>query len=533
MTLVAAIAVAGCPGKTTVVGPDPEPGPGDVVALDQSFVDYEEVELVGATFAPTALGRPGMIRVTSKSRTTLARQRKKASRRNAKPDDVHVLASMLWADSDKLDVAADPDRVYEGSDIQRSLRQEALDALRGLYTRLGDGKASAVTLQMLASATVWAQDWTAAEAAYKELIARFPTHADRVSFEMWLAVLYLRRGRFTDALEAVDGWQLGSTDALAAYTLSWVRFIKGDDDIARAAILRAAATWTSAGRRAVANDLLLILARSGADVETATEAVRRFTADRPKRRARLLNRLSNEYQKAGRYREASEVLDSIMADTGQQPPAAKSVEQRLRQAEFQFLLGDPMKSSELAIAAHESLATCSDCNDALSKRVDERVTQFAVFFHNTYHDCLDASYYDAAEKLYTHLMQAPGGDADARRGNLANLKDARDRANPADGKHNAEVLYKLAVARSETVRACYESVLLGNRVLDGSLVLRIEIDNTGAVTGAATDPAEGLEGMAQVAGCVLEQVREWKFPSRTVPGTTTMSIPFLLRRPGG
>jgi hypothetical protein len=384
---------------------------------------------------------------------------------------------------------------------------------------------------MLASANVWAQDWTAAEAAYRELLNRFGEHPNRASFETALVVLYLQRSRFTDAFEIASRWNVEATDALGAYALAWLHFVKGESEAARQAMLRAAASWEEGGRRALGRDLVIVLARTGTDVETATSAVAAFAADKPERRLRLLDKLSTQYQRAGRFLEASQVLESLATATGEiAPTKQRYVDLSLRQAEFQILLGKPVESATLVVQAHKALASCSPCPEALRERVDARISQIAIFFHHTYHDSLDAQFYDAAETLYSYLMTVPGADADARRGNLANLKDTRDRANPASGKHNAEVLYRLAVARSETVRACYESVLLGDRTLDGSLILRMEIDHAGEVTGAATEPAAGLTGLPQVAGCVLEHVREWRFPSRTVPGTTTMRIPFVLRR---
>jgi len=558
----AAIALIGCGGKTSVQGPDPDPAPGSgVAALDQSFSDYKEVELTGTIFEPAALGRPGMIRVTSKRPTTLVRQRNKARRRNASAADVHLLVTMLWSAADKLAccVVCDDGKVPCGrrcldsepceakgetcactaaegktrGDGARVNRQEALDALRSLYGRTAEGKSDAVTLRMFASAALWAEDWTAAEVAYKELLARFPSHSDRASFEVWLAVLHLRRGRFKDAQKLVASWKLDEIDPLAAYTLAWVRFIQREQKPARAAILRAANTWTGAGRRGVARDLLLLLARTDTDEIEAMAAVDGLWEGQPQKRLRLMTRLADEYKSAGRYARAAQVMAAIAAQTGDHaPPPQDYVEYRLRQAEFQFLLAAPGAAADLAIDAHRALGDCAKCPAELAKKVEDRLSQFAVFFHDTYHDCLDDDYYAAAEKLYTHLMRIPGGDADARRGYLTNLKDTRDRANPANGKHNEELLYKLAIARSEAVRACYESVLLGDRALDGSLVLRIEIDQTGAVQGAATEPAEGLEGMSSVAGCVVQEARKWTFPSRTVPGTTTMSIPYLLRRAG-
>lgn len=516
--VIAATAAIGCPGKTTGPAPEMEPKPAPVSALDQEFVDYPEKDLVGTTYQPRALGRPGMIRVTSSRKTTLARQRKKAARRDAKPADVHLLVTLLWDDAAKAE---------EGGDIQRTLRREALDALQSLYARVGDGKATAETLQMLASANMWALDWTAAEAAYKELLERFPDRPDRLVSEMWLVVLYLQRDRFTDAQELASRWEPSKLDALGSYTLAWVRFIKGDAAGAREAILAAAAGWQGSGRRGLARDLLLILARTGTEPRDAIAAVEQLTGDRIERREVLLDRLASEYQSAGRYRQALEVL---VAATNESDEATEDngVETLLRRAEYHFLLGEPVEAAELAVGAHKALSNCTGCSAALRERVDSRVSQFAVFFHDTYHDCLDPRYFEGAEKLYTYLMNAPGVDREARRGNLANLKDTRDRANPAKGRHNPDILYKLAVARSETVRACYEGVLLGHRVLNGTLTLRLEIASDGTVAGAATEPAAGLQGMPRVARCVLEQVRDWTFPSRTVPGTTTMAISFLL-----
>jgi hypothetical protein len=82
--------------------------------------------------------------------------------------------------------------------------------------------------------------------------------------------------------------------------------------------------------------------------------------------------------------------------------------------------------------------------------------------------------------------------------------------------------------RSQVVKACYENVLVTEPELKGTLKLMLEVDSSGKVAGATTEPASGEEGLAAVGACVQERARTWKFTSRSKPGTTKVTRSYAL-----
>jgi hypothetical protein len=115
------------------------------------------------------------------------------------------------------------------------------------------------------------------------------------------------------------------------------------------------------------------------------------------------------------------------------------------------------------------------------------------------------------------------------RGYRRSLEETQSTADPNAGKHDAEVMLNVALARREALAACYESALMREPALEGSIKLSIEVDHTGKVAGAASDPAAGADGLARAAGCAVDRSRGWTFPSRTVPGKTVLEIPLQFR----
>src|SRR6185503_8735459 len=132
--LALALATAACsaPAKG---GPTRPAGGGDVLPQDQSFT-LKDIEVRGVVFEPQALGLPVMTQVTGRGKTTLDRLRKKVARKNPDADDVHQLATALWAEASAA--AGDPARATQ-------LREEARSLLRKLKASMGT-KADALTL---------------------------------------------------------------------------------------------------------------------------------------------------------------------------------------------------------------------------------------------------------------------------------------------------------------------------------------------------------------------------------------------------
>ncbi len=495
----------------------------ELVPQDQTL-SAKQIEIQGIAFAPEALGYPAMPQVVPRGRPALDRQRAKLARPKLIARDVQVLVTMLWDEAG---------RAGEDAERARTLREEARDALRKLHAQSA-GKSDSVSLHMLAAAEMWLDDEAAASAAFEELLARFPAEDVRGGLRVWLACAYLRQQRSVDAVALTRDWKVEELSELGAYTLAWVAFLGGDAERARRAITTAAATWKDpVSRPAVERDLVLILARTGADVAEASRLIAEAAGGDAQRRYGWMFKLSESYKYAGNYEAAARALDVIVDEVVKgQMPADDLVGFRYRQADYAFRLDRPGEAAERAMQAQKALAACAaKCPAATEQAVMERILKLAQFSHTVYAKSLDGAHYDAAVALYQHYVALPRRpDTDAARGYLSSLQETRASADPAAGQHDQDVLLNYFWARRETVAACYEAALLTQPKLDGSLELTIEIDARGEVSGATTKPGAGAEGMPKVAGCVIERARTWKFPSRTVPGKTTLTAPLAFRR---
>lgn len=520
--VAAAVLVSGCGGAQNESAPA-RPVKAELVPQDQTL-SARSIEIQGIAFAPEALGLPAMPQVTPRGKPALDRQRAKVARPKVLARDVQVLVTMLWDEAGRA--GGDPVEV-------RELREEARTALRKLHAQSA-GKADALSLHMLAAAEMWLADDAAASAAFEELLARFPQEDVRGGLRVWLASAYLRQRRVKDAVALVREWKIEEQSELGAYAVAWVAFLGGEAERARRAIATAAARWKDdVSRPAVERDLVLILARSGAEVAEASRLVAEAAGGDAQRRYVWMFKLSESYKYAGNYEAAARALDVIVDEVVKGPmPADDLVGFRYRQADYAFRLDRPREAAERAMQAQKALAACAEkCPPDNAQAVMERILKLAQFSHTVYAKSLDGEHYDAAVALYQHYIALPGRpDTDAARGYLSSLQETKASADPAAGRHDQDVLLNYFWARRETVAACYEGALLTQPALDGSLELTIEIDARGEVSGATSKPAAGAEGMPAVAGCVVERARTWKFPSRTVPGKTTLTAPLAFRR---
>jgi hypothetical protein len=77
------------------------------------------------------------------------------------------------------------------------------------------------------------------------------------------------------------------------------------------------------------------------------------------------------------------------------------------------------------------------------------------------------------------------------------------------------------------LRRCFDHRAALQQV-HGRIVFTLELDASGAVRGGASQPPAGQEGLARVAGCMLESIKEWRFAARRLPGATVVTIPLSL-----
>lgn len=520
--------VVGCGGSQSsdTAEPDQDPGQETPETVDQALTDYEPIAIEGQRYSPEALGRPGMLQVTPKRKIPLRRARRKAKRRRHSEVDVQILATLLWKRANKL-VKSEPEKAEE-------LRTEALEALRKEHERTS-GETGVITLQMLASAEMWAEERDAAVEIYRTLLERFSEHKGVPTWKTWLAYIHLGAGRTAEAAKVTEGWELEKQGHLGAYVMSWIAFRQEGAGAAREAIVHTAESWKGNLPVPLQGDLLMFHARAGAELDEITPVIEKLAKKNLNLQYAWLFRLSEEYKKAGYYGRASRALDHLLDEVmaGQDVPVEDYVGFRFRQADYQFRLDAPEKAAEYITDAHGKLEECSEekCPEEVRQNVKDRVSKLAVFYHTTYHSTLDESYFDPAKKLYEYLISLELPDKEEMKKNLTNLEDTRARANPDSGKHDAKIMGDLVRTRTEVLRACYEGGLQRDPELEGGLTLTIEVSSEGEVKGGKTEPGAGEEGLAAVAGCALERAKTWSFPGRTTDGTTVMAVPFTLASP--
>ncbi|MFO0664992.1 MAG: AgmX/PglI C-terminal domain-containing protein [Polyangiaceae bacterium] len=91
------------------------------------------------------------------------------------------------------------------------------------------------------------------------------------------------------------------------------------------------------------------------------------------------------------------------------------------------------------------------------------------------------------------------------------------------GGLTAEQVRHVVMARTGALRACYESEAQRNPNLAGGVTVQWQIDPSGQVSSASI--ASSTMGNPRVEGCVVRQVRAWRFPSADAP-TTVGAYPF-------
>jgi hypothetical protein len=95
-------------------------------------------------------------------------------------------------------------------------------------------------------------------------------------------------------------------------------------------------------------------------------------------------------------------------------------------------------------------------------------------------------------------------------------------AGTAHGGLNAEQIRRVVMAHRGALQACYEIEAQKDPTLRGGVTASWTIDAAGAVTSA--NLASSTIHNARVEGCVLRQVRAWRFPSSD--GTSQATYPF-------
>jgi hypothetical protein len=535
---VALMGLAVACGGSTENKPPPTDGdqvePPQPPSKDEIF-EYEAESLEGMRFQPQALGVPGMWKISTPKRATLKKQRKIAKRKSAKVTDFQVLAALAWTESGELlgKARKEPDDAKKAKldEQANKLRVEALEALRKAYELAGEGKADEITLKLLSVAELTVGEEPKAVKVYEEIVKRFPGKEGPTNGKVWLTNLYLRADRLADAAKIVEGWKLTDDfDAMGAYVLAWVKFRQRDYDTARKGILHAALNWKgAAGRRAVSTEVLLFLSRTGTPVAEGKAAIEKVVGpESTNEQYQWLYNLSKGYEFSGYPRLALETLELLLSGSVvAEVPVRDQVVFRAEMAYDALKAGDPGKTASAAIEAHKKLAECGDTCAKSAANVTQSIQTYATLLHTLYAHSLDESYYAPAKQLYDYYLAIPGVEnGEVIKGYASRLADTKANANPEQGKHDKVETQKLLKLRLNAIKACYEAVLQGEPELAGEVVLTLNIADTGEVSGVETKPAAGKAGLAAVGGCLQERSKTFKFPGRTLKGTTALVQPF-------
>lgn len=531
-----AIGAIACGGGQAEKPPVPDtPDPTQEPATHDEKFDYEVEKVDGMRFHPEALGMPGMWKISVPKKANLKKQRKVAAGKGASVADLQVLAALAWQESSDVQAKARKE-ADEGKKAKldaevTALRTEARDALRQAYTTAGEGKADEVTLKLLSVAEMTLGDQEAATKVYAEIAERFPGDGGATNAKIWLAHLYLQSDKLKDAAKVVQGWKIDDKlDPMAAYVMGWVAFRKRDYKTSRDAIVFAAKNWTSGtGRRAVSGDLLLFLARSGTPVDNAQATIVDVVGAENQSEAYLwMYNLSKGYRFAGYEGLASATLKKLVnGEVLAEVPDRDKVLFGAERAYDELKVGNAAATAEAAIAAHQRLAACADKCTADAANVTKALQTYATILHTLYAHSFDPSYYDASKKLYDYYLAIPGApDVEVIKGYASRLEDTKTNADLTQGKLNKEETGKLIKLRLNAAKACYESVLQAEPALAGKVTLTLNVDDAGEVIAAETDPANGMEGLAAVGACLQDRAKAWKFPMRTLKGTTALVQPF-------
>jgi hypothetical protein len=54
----------------------------------------------------------------------------------------------------------------------------------------------------------------------------------------------------------------------------------------------------------------------------------------------------------------------------------------------------------------------------------------------------------------------------------------------------------------------------------------LDVDQSGSVTGASTDPKAGTTGMSAVGTCAIARAKTWKLPARGSKGSTRIKVTY-------
>jgi hypothetical protein len=526
LVTLAVVALTACPGPATNNGGGTPVGPGGVggpeqppATSDVTIDDLESVTIAGVLLKPSAMSMPGMTRVLSKKKTTLAKQRKQFARAKADKKGAHgrILATMLWDES----------KATQDEAAKRALREEAKAVLDEVRAAKNDD-VSAITLQMSFALERWLGNDAAAADVGALVLEKFPDSKSADALAPWVGFLRLVLARNAEAATLVESWPPASLAAkpLRAYVAAWVAFRKGDAAAARGLIMDAVSGWKSnATLPTLQAETVLLLARTGTNFDEAAAVIRAMANGQAALEYMLAFRLYEGYEAAGYAADAYDALETALALDA--PPADRVV-LLVRQANLLVVDGRVRMVAPKMGQALEAVTACGEACAGKDTEIVGQVGKLASHLHTIYSTTQDEEYYAGAKALYDLYMGSGAADVSTYQGYYQGLEDTKTNMTANTGTHDKKTIGAALTLRNNVAKACYEHHLQSDPAMAGSIALELVIGADGKVAevggGFPNEPA----GMKDVVDCLTDRAQTWTFPSRTAAGKTTATATYDL-----
>jgi len=525
--LVTLVACAGPQEEAIKPIPGFAPTPTKTAASGDVTFEIPTASIKAAPLEPGAIGRPGMPLVEAKKKTTLDKQRAQVVSTKdplLKQAQAAVLATMLYLEAKAL---KDRDK-----DKEKALLAEARQVLRDVAQQAGNAAIDELTLRLLGSYELIAEDYPAAEKAWQGLIEKDPKSKELAYNRAWLAYSLLKQFKNTEALAVVATEKLDDKQPELAYVTAWAKLRTNDAAGAWQAILVAAKGWgQNLNRDELERDVLMIAGRAGIPLDQAMGPVTNLLAKTKPEQYELVAKLGLlGYAGAGRWADAVAALDKAVDLAGDAMPPNYRPVIRYSQADFTVRLDTPEIAAKYAKQAIESLGPCgAKCSDKDKAERIQGVYLMGRLFHILFATANDHRYYEPAHDLYALTIPLlPEATRTQAQKDAAILETTLKNIKAGTGTHDKGALGALLGRHETEVQACYEAGLGSNPKLGGTLTLDLESDATGAIKGVSTEPKAGLADLSAVAGCVADRAKQWKLPKRGMAGNTRIKLSYAL-----
>ncbi|MDB4959963.1 MAG: hypothetical protein JWO36_7532 [Myxococcales bacterium] len=517
-------------------------GSGDVKPAAPGDVSFDVVaqEIKGLVFEPEAMGSPGMPLAEPKGQRepqtgakldALIKKQQQTFTNTKDPvqkeAQATLLATMLYHKSKEL----------QGDDQQQRLK-DARQVLRDA-AQVSGAKVDDITLRILGSYELLLGDYPAAEKAWSMLVTNYPKDKDELFNRAWWAFSLLKQFKNAEALAVVKDQKLDDKQPELAYTTAWAKWRTGDDAGAWQAILTAARGWKDVKgslRDALDRDVYLFAGRTNTSMTDAVTQLSSVYGKAKDQQYDLLAALGlKAYRFAGRWNDGVAAIEKALAVAGDKVPTTDRPVLFYEEADYTVSLDDPVAAEKFAKQALESLPGCGQkCSDKDKETIVESISGMATLFHVLYATANDVRYYQPAHDLYEATIPLLTMN-DARRAEstkyAATLEATLRGMKAGTGTHEKGAMTSLLGHHNQEVQACYELGLQSNPKLGGTVIVNLEVEQSGVVKGASTDPKAGLADLSLVAGCVAEHAKAWKLPKRGQAGTTRIKLTYNMSPP--